>query len=106
LIGHTFSERSRHLFTIPLGVWHAVQNTGVGDATFMNMPDRAYDHAAPDKFRLPLKNDLIPFDFSPPWRGEQEGDRGEGVCGRAALATNQLTPSSTWRMDFAKSVMR
>jgi dTDP-4-dehydrorhamnose 3,5-epimerase len=72
LVVRTFSERSRHLFNIPPGVWHGVKNTGVVDATFANLPDRAYDHADPDKYRLPLKNDLIPFDFSRPYRGGQD----------------------------------
>jgi dTDP-4-dehydrorhamnose 3,5-epimerase len=60
----TFSEKNRMLFTIPRGVFHAVQNIGTTDAYFVNMPNRAYEHADPDKYRLPLKNDLIPFDFS------------------------------------------
>lgn len=65
----TFSERNRTLFNIPAGVFHAVKNTGQSDAVFINMPNRAYDHADPDKYRLPLRNDLIPFDFSRPFRG-------------------------------------
>jgi dTDP-4-dehydrorhamnose 3,5-epimerase len=65
----TFSERNRTLFTIPAGVFHAVKNVGQGDAAFINMPNRAYDHADPDKYRLPLRNDVIPFDFRGPARG-------------------------------------
>jgi dTDP-4-dehydrorhamnose 3,5-epimerase len=61
---YTFSEKNRTLFTIPRGVFHAVQNIGTTDAYFVNMPNRAYEHTDPDKYRLPLKNDLIPFDFS------------------------------------------
>ncbi len=60
----TFSERHRALFVIPQGVWHAVQNIGTEEASFLNMPTRPYNHADPDKYRLPIKNDLIPFDFS------------------------------------------
>lgn len=59
----TVSERNRALLVIPRGVFHAVQNVGIGDAVFINMPTRPYNHADPDKYRLPLKNDLIPFDF-------------------------------------------
>ena len=59
----TFSDRSRVVFVIPRGVYHAVQNVGVVDAYFTNMPTRPSDHADPDKYRLPLKNDLIPFVF-------------------------------------------
>lgn len=58
-----FSERNRTLITIPPGVWHGVQNVGLTDAYYFNLPTRAYDHADPDKFRLPVKNDLIPFAF-------------------------------------------
>jgi len=59
----TFSERNRVLFVIPQGVYHAVQNIGIEDAVFINMPTKPYDHEDPDKHRLPLKNDLIPFSF-------------------------------------------
>jgi len=59
----TFGERNRTLIVIPRGVFHALQNVGHTEAVFLNMPTRPYDHADPDKYRLPLKNDLIPFDF-------------------------------------------
>ena len=59
----TFSERNRHLFVIPRGVFHAVQNIGQTEAVFVNLPTRAYNHEDPDKFRMPIKNDLIPFSF-------------------------------------------
>jgi dTDP-4-dehydrorhamnose 3,5-epimerase len=62
----TFSERNRALFVIPCGVYHAVQNVGDTDAIFINLPTRPYDYADPDKYRLPPKNDLIPFDFDDP----------------------------------------
>jgi dTDP-4-dehydrorhamnose 3,5-epimerase len=29
----------------------------------MNLPTRPYNHEDPDKYRLPLKNDYIPFSF-------------------------------------------
>jgi dTDP-4-dehydrorhamnose 3,5-epimerase len=60
----TFSERNRALLIIPTGVWHAVQNVGETEAVFFNLPTQAYDYADPDKYRLPPKNDLIPFDFT------------------------------------------
>ncbi len=62
----TITERNRALVVIPKGVFHAIQNVGETEACFVNMPTCAYDHANPDKHRLPLKNDLIPFDFSGP----------------------------------------
>lgn len=61
-----FSERNRALVIIPKGVFHAVKNIGQEEAVFVNMPSVAYNHADPDKFRLPLKNDLIPFAFDGP----------------------------------------
>jgi dTDP-4-dehydrorhamnose 3,5-epimerase len=57
------SERNKCLLIIPRSVYHAVQNIGQEEALFINMPTRPYDHGDPDKFRLPVQNDLIPFDF-------------------------------------------
>ncbi len=59
----TITERNRGLIVIPRGVFHAVQNVGESEAVYINMPTRPYNHADPDKYRLPLKNELIPFDF-------------------------------------------
>jgi len=59
----TFSERNRGFMIIPMGVYHAVQNVGDTEALFINLPTQPYNHADPDKYRLPKKNDLIPFDF-------------------------------------------
>ena len=63
-------EQNRALVIIPKGVFHAVQNVGIVDSLFVNMPTRAYDHANPDKRRLPLVNDFIPFSFEPQLGGE------------------------------------
>jgi dTDP-4-dehydrorhamnose 3,5-epimerase len=65
----TFSERNRALLVIPRGVFHAVQNIGQTEAMVISLPTRLYDHADPDKYRLPIKNDLIPFAFDdgPGW---------------------------------------
>lgn len=59
----TISERYRVLMVIPRGVFHAVENVGTDEAVFINLPTAPYNHADPDKHRLPLKNDLIPFAF-------------------------------------------
>ena len=59
----TVSERNRALIVFPRGVYHAIQNIGESEAIFVNMPTRPYDHADPDKVRLPLRNPLIPFSF-------------------------------------------
>lgn len=58
-------ERRRGLVVIPPGVWHAVQNLGAGEAIYLNLPTRPYDHAHPDKFRLPPDSDRIPYRFEP-----------------------------------------
>lgn len=63
------SEHNRGLVLIPRGVYHAAQNVGHTDALFMNMPTRAYNHADPDKYRLPPNNDLIPYRFDNPVGG-------------------------------------
>ncbi|GGJ20378.1 dTDP-4-dehydrorhamnose 3,5-epimerase family protein [Deinococcus roseus] len=59
----TFSAHHRVLFVIPSGVLHAVKNIGEGEATFINMPNKPYNHQDPDKYRLPMPNDLISFTF-------------------------------------------
>lgn len=60
---HCFGEANRGLLRIPAGVYHAVQNIGLGDLTFVNMPTRAYRHEGPDKYRLPLDTPEIPYRF-------------------------------------------
>ncbi|AWL07900.1 dTDP-4-dehydrorhamnose 3,5-epimerase [Aquirufa nivalisilvae] len=60
----TVSERNRSLIIIPKGVYHAVKNIGIDEAQFINFPTMPYNRASPDKYRLPVKNDLIPFDFT------------------------------------------
>jgi len=55
------SERNRALVVIPPGVFHALLNVGEIDALFVNLPTRPYRHDAPDKFRLPLDTDQIPY---------------------------------------------
>lgn len=56
-------ERRRGLLVIPPGVYHGVQNLGSGEAVYINLPTRAFDHAHPDKYRLPHDSDRIPFRF-------------------------------------------
>lgn len=57
------SEHNRALVVIPRRVVHAVQNIGNQDATFVNFPTRAYDHANPDKYRIDMKSGQIPYQF-------------------------------------------
>ncbi len=64
-----FTERNRALVIVPRGVYHAVKNIGQDEAVFVNMPSTPYNHTDPDKYRLPLDTNLIPFSFDdgPGW---------------------------------------
>jgi dTDP-4-dehydrorhamnose 3,5-epimerase len=57
------SQYRRRLMNIPAGVWHADHNPGSGDVVAVNFPTVAFDHASPDKYRLPIDTDRIPFRF-------------------------------------------
>ncbi len=63
------SERRRRMLVIPEGVWHADLNLGETDVLVVNFPTMKYNHAKPDKYRLPLKNDLIPYKIPAELRG-------------------------------------
>jgi dTDP-4-dehydrorhamnose 3,5-epimerase len=63
------SERRRRLMNIPAGVWHADRNLGTKDVIAINFPTIPYDHADPDKYRLPLDTDQIPYKFENPRGG-------------------------------------
>ena len=56
-------DHDRALLSIPAGVYHGVRNVGAGEAAFVNLPSQPYEHDDPDKYRLPLDNDVIPFDL-------------------------------------------
>ena len=60
------SERRRRLMNIPAGIWHADHNIGTKDAFMLNFPTIPYDHTDPDKYRLPLDTDQIPYKFDNP----------------------------------------
>jgi dTDP-4-dehydrorhamnose 3,5-epimerase len=47
--------------TLPIGIWHGVQNLGATDALLLNFPSRAYDYADPDHYRLPYDSPEIPY---------------------------------------------
>ena len=57
------SQFDRRLINIPAGIWHADHNIGTTDAVFVNFPTQPYDHANPDKYRLPINTDEIPHRF-------------------------------------------
>jgi dTDP-4-dehydrorhamnose 3,5-epimerase len=58
-----FDDHHRALLRIPRGVWHAVQNLGSVDSLMLNHPTEPYDYETPDKTRLPLDTELIPYSF-------------------------------------------
>lgn len=57
------SEHQRSLVNVPCNVWHADHNIGTTEVVVVNFPTTPYDHANPDKYRLPLTTDLIPHSF-------------------------------------------
>ena len=59
------SEWNRRLMNIPIGIWHANFNVGSKDAVVINFPTQPYDHENPDKYRLPIDTDEIPYKFPP-----------------------------------------
>ncbi len=63
------SELHRKLVTIPRGVWHAERNVGQRDVRVVNFPTIMYDHANPDKYRLPLDTEELPVRLGPEWHG-------------------------------------
>ena len=64
LVGElVLSEYRRGTVFIPVDVWHAVHNVGNKDAVIANFPTELYDYESPDKYRLPLDNNQIPYTF-------------------------------------------
>jgi dTDP-4-dehydrorhamnose 3,5-epimerase len=59
----TLSAARRVIVNVPTNVWHADHNIGTTDLLVVNFPTQPYDHANPDKYRLPLDTDLIPHSF-------------------------------------------
>jgi len=57
------TQDNRGVLVIPRGVFHAVQNIGTTDAIFFSMPTEPYNYENPDKYRLPLDTDYIPYNF-------------------------------------------
>jgi dTDP-4-dehydrorhamnose 3,5-epimerase len=65
--GGTFSivmsEFDRCQVNIPPLVWHGSRALGSRDVLMVNAPTALYDHANPDKYRLPLDSPLMPDTF-------------------------------------------
>lgn len=51
------------LLRIPPYVIHAVQNIGEETAAFVNLPTQAWQPSAPDKYRLPVNDQRIPYNL-------------------------------------------
>jgi len=60
------TEFQRCVLNIPSGVWHANRNVGLKDLVIVNFPTIQYEHQSPDKYRLPLDTDQIPYKFHNP----------------------------------------
>jgi dTDP-4-dehydrorhamnose 3,5-epimerase len=56
-----FGSANRALLRVPAGVVHAVANIGESEVRFVNLPTRPYRHERPDKARLPIDTDAIPY---------------------------------------------
>jgi dTDP-4-dehydrorhamnose 3,5-epimerase len=57
------TEMNRRLINIPKFVWHAEHNIGNKDVVVIDLPTEPYNHASPDKYRLPIDTPLIPYSF-------------------------------------------
>lgn len=57
------SEYHRRHMNIPTFIWHSNHNIGAKELVVVNFPTTPYDHENPDKYRLPLDTDLIPYSF-------------------------------------------
>jgi dTDP-4-dehydrorhamnose 3,5-epimerase len=57
------TEMNRRLINIPKFVWHAEHNIGNKDVVVIDLPTEPYNHATPDKYRLPIDTPLIPYSF-------------------------------------------
>ena len=60
---YVLTDARRQLINIPAGIWHCNRNIGTRDVVIVNFPTMPYDHANPDKYRLPLDTDQIPYKF-------------------------------------------
>lgn len=59
-----FGDHDRALVSIPAGVYHGLKNVSDREGAFVNLPSQPYRHDDPDKYRLPLDNDVIPYRLS------------------------------------------
>ncbi|SRR5260221_8565594 len=58
------SDKRKQIINIPKGVWHADRNLRNSDLIVINFPTKLYNYKNPDKLRLPLDTNKIPFKFN------------------------------------------
>lgn len=59
----TLTDKDRSILSIPIGVWHAIENIGQVEAAILNCPTTPYEYTDPDKYRLPIDTAKIPYTF-------------------------------------------
>ena len=59
------SDSGINQIKIPAGIWHLHKNLASDDLIFLNSPSTPYNHKNPDKRRLPVINDYIPYILKP-----------------------------------------
>lgn len=57
------TAQRRQLVSTPKNIWHAAKNIGTSELAVIDFPSLPYDHANPDKHRLPLDTPVIPYSF-------------------------------------------
>jgi dTDP-4-dehydrorhamnose 3,5-epimerase len=61
----TVSEKNPGLLLIPPNLYHGWKNIGTSEAVIINMPDRMYNHEAPDALDLPWDSEaalrIVPY---------------------------------------------
>ena len=59
LVELLLSGRRPQLVVVPPRIWHGVENLADEPATIVNLPDRSYQYADPDHWRLPIDTNQI-----------------------------------------------
>lgn len=67
VISVNLTAHQRAIINVPTHLWHAVHNIGSEDVVLINFPTTLYDHNQPDKFRLPIDTEHIPYRFENAW---------------------------------------
>jgi dTDP-4-dehydrorhamnose 3,5-epimerase len=69
---HLAAERPATII-VPPRVWHGIQNSSPATAIIANMPDRAYQYADPDHWRIAPDSPEVPYRFG------RLGGQGEAI---------------------------